>query len=79
MHRYMLSYSPRYYKLAKRRESRYAPLTTVLAIMVAHSAALATVLTLLVTLALLLLAMLIARSGLVALYWNWKVLLAPWL
>lgn len=71
----VLTYSPRYYKLAQKKESSLRLPITVLAIMVAHWDVLATATMLLLTLASLLLATRMIWHGLVALYYNWTVLL----
>jgi hypothetical protein len=70
---YTLSYSPRTRKV-QAQVSGYERLITILASMVALWDALAVPIAVL-TLALWLLALLIMRTGLVTLFYNWKVLL----
>lgn len=76
MHRYMLTISPSLSRKAARSERR----TMVLATMVALWDVVAMATTVLLILASLLLVLLITVHSLVALYYNWRILLPalPW-
>lgn len=81
MNQYSLYYSPYQYKLALKRQRRLRLLTTVTHITARLWDVLATVGILVMTLLSLLWATLLVAHGLVAVYYNWRILTGvgvPW-